>query len=40
VRLGVCEGERLRVGSMIDVSVDQIATRRRDALHDALGALN
>ena len=39
-RLGVCEGERLRVGSMIDVSVDQIATRRRDALHDALGALN
>jgi phosphoribosylformylglycinamidine synthase len=40
LRLGVCEGERLRVGSMIDVSVDEIAMRRRDALRDALGALN
>jgi phosphoribosylformylglycinamidine synthase len=39
-RLGVTQGERLRVGSMIDLSVTQIASRRRDALEGALGALN
>ncbi len=39
-RLGTCEGERLHVGSMIDLSVTQITERRRDALVDALGALS
>ena len=39
-RLGRCEGERLTVGSMIDLSVSEITARRRDALEDALGALN
>jgi phosphoribosylformylglycinamidine synthase len=39
-RLGTCEGERLKVGSMIDLSVTEITVRRRDALTDALGALN
>ncbi|HEY5093120.1 MAG TPA: phosphoribosylformylglycinamidine synthase subunit PurL [Acidimicrobiales bacterium] len=38
--LGVCEGDRLRVGSSIDLAVTQIVSRRRDALEDALGALN
>jgi len=38
--LGVCEGDRLRVGSRIDLPVAQIVSRRRDALEDALGALN
>ena len=39
-RLGMSGGERFRVGSMIDLPVTQIAARRRDALEDALGALN
>ena len=39
-RLGMSGGDRLRVGSMIDLPVTQIAARRRDALEDALGALN
>jgi phosphoribosylformylglycinamidine synthase len=39
-RLGTCEGERLVVGSMIDLSLAQITTRRRDALEDALNAAN
>jgi phosphoribosylformylglycinamidine synthase II len=39
-RLGVSQGERLRVGSMIDLSVTQIASRRRDALEEALATLN
>jgi phosphoribosylformylglycinamidine synthase len=38
--LGRCEGDRLRVGSLIDLSVAQIVERRRDALEEALGALN
>ena len=37
-RLGTSGGERLRVGSMIDLSVTRIASTRRDALEDALGA--
>jgi hypothetical protein len=39
-RLGTCEGQRLIVGSMIDLSVIEIKARRRDALEVALGALN
>ena len=39
-RLGMSGGEHFRVGSMIDLPVTQIAARRRDALEDALGALN
>jgi len=39
-RLGTVGGESLRVGSMIDLPVTRIAARRRDALEDALGALN
>jgi phosphoribosylformylglycinamidine synthase II len=39
-RLGTSEGEQLHVGSMIELSVAQITARRRDALEDALGALN
>jgi phosphoribosylformylglycinamidine synthase len=39
-RLGTSGGVQLRVGSMIELSVTQIASRRRDALEEALGALN
>jgi phosphoribosylformylglycinamidine synthase len=39
-RLGTSHGERLRVGTMIDLSVTQIALRRGDALEDALGVTN
>jgi phosphoribosylformylglycinamidine synthase len=38
--LGTSGGDALRVGSMIDLSVAQMASRRRDALEDALGALH
>jgi phosphoribosylformylglycinamidine synthase len=38
-KLGTVGGESLRVGSMIDLPVARIASRRRDALEDALGAL-
>jgi phosphoribosylformylglycinamidine synthase II len=36
--LGVVTGNRLIIGSMIDLSVAEIAARRRGALEDALGA--
>jgi phosphoribosylformylglycinamidine (FGAM) synthase-like enzyme len=36
VALGTVGGERLRIGSSIDLSVADIASRRRDALEDAL----
>jgi phosphoribosylformylglycinamidine synthase II len=39
-RLGACEGDRVVVGTMIDLSVAQITSRRRDALEDALSAVN
>jgi phosphoribosylformylglycinamidine synthase len=39
-RLGTCGSERLRIGSMIDLSVSDITAKRRDALEDALSALN
>src|ERR1700722_7428155 len=38
MRLGVVGGTRLRIGSMIDLSVDEIATRRRGALEESLAA--
>jgi len=38
-RLGTSQGDRLRVGSLIDLSVARIASRRRDALEVALGAV-
>jgi len=38
--IGICEGDRLLVGSKIDLQVSQIVQRRRDALEDALGASN
>jgi phosphoribosylformylglycinamidine synthase subunit PurL len=38
-RLGLVGGQRLRIGSMIDVSVEEVATRRRGALGEALAAV-
>ena len=35
--LGVCGGDALVIGSTIDLSVDEVATRREGALVDALG---
>ena len=40
VRLGTCGGERLVVGSMVDLSVEEIAATRRGALEASLAALN
>ena len=37
--LGICEGDRLRVGSSIDLPVERIVVKRRDALEDALEVL-
>ena len=38
MRLGTAGGTQLRIGSMIDLSVDEIATRRRGALEESLAA--
>ncbi len=38
--LGVVSGERLSIGTAVDLSVAQIAAKREHALEDALAALN
>jgi phosphoribosylformylglycinamidine (FGAM) synthase-like enzyme len=38
MRLGTVGGTQLRIGSMIDLGVDEIATRRRGALEESLAA--
>jgi phosphoribosylformylglycinamidine synthase len=38
--LGTCSGDRLRIGTKIDVAVSDIASRRNGALKDALSAFN
>jgi hypothetical protein len=38
VRLGTIGGSRLRIAGAIDLSVSEIAERRRDALEDALAS--
>ncbi len=38
-RLGTVGGEELRIGSLINLSVSQVTSRRRDALEDSLAAL-
>jgi hypothetical protein len=40
VSLGTCGGERLVIGSTVDLSVDDIAATRRGALEAALSALS
>ncbi len=35
-RLGTCGGSRLRIGSMIDVAIDEVGRRRSEALREAL----
>ncbi len=40
VLLGIAGGLSLRIGSSIDLSVDDIAVRRRDALSEALASLD
>jgi hypothetical protein len=39
MRLGIVGGPDLRIGSMVSVSVDDVASRRGGALEDSLAAL-
>jgi hypothetical protein len=37
--LGTVGGERLRIGGMVDLSVEDIESHRRNALEDALASV-